>query len=54
MIEITSCYFSVPYGNHGCNGGDMYNSFQYIISEGGIDADKTYKYKGKVSIEITR
>lgn len=41
-------YFLVPYGNHGCNGGSVYNVYQYVLSEGGIDKAINYPYKGKV------
>ena len=42
------CMYIVPYGNHGCKGGDIHTTFEYIINNGGIDTEKSYPYKGKV------
>lgn len=39
---------AVPEGNNGCDGGNMYNSFMYIIFNDGIDTTSSYKYQGKV------
>ena len=41
----------MPYGNHGCSGGTIHNTFHYVISVGGLAADKAYRYKAKVSCE---
>ena len=38
----------VPYGNHGCNGGNMYDAFLYTIDNNGIDKEENYPYQGKV------
>ena len=37
-------YISVPYGNYGCRGGNMYNAYQYIVSNDGIDCSDSYPY----------
>ena len=41
--------YVVPEGNNGCQGGNMYNSFMYIIFNDGINSEKSYKYQGMVS-----
>ncbi|XP_003383726.1 PREDICTED: cathepsin L1-like [Amphimedon queenslandica] len=43
--NIVDC--SIPYGNKGCNGGNMYESFRYIIDNDGIDREDGYKYTGR-------
>nr|BAG74343.1 silicatein-M2 [Ephydatia fluviatilis] len=45
--NIIDC--SVPYGNHGCSGGDTYTAFKYVIDNGGIDTESSYSFKGKQS-----
>lgn len=40
--------FPVPYGNHGCNGGTILNTFQYVIDSNGVDREDKYSYKGRV------
>ena len=39
---------AVPYGNHGCQGGNMYNTFLYIVSNDGVCTADSYPFKGKV------
>ena len=41
---------AVPYGNHGCQGGNMYNSFLYVVSNDGVDTADSYPFKGKVEL----
>ena len=43
---------TVPYGNLGCKGGNMYDAFLYIVANDGIDTSSSYPYKGKVGITI--
>ena len=45
---LTPC-FAVPEGNNGCQGGNMYNSYTYIIFNDGIDIDAAYKYQATVN-----
>lgn len=35
--------------SEGCNGGFADNALRYVADNGGIDAEKYYPYKGKVS-----
>ncbi|CAI8034601.1 Crustapain, partial [Geodia barretti] len=44
--NIIDC--SVPYGNYGCRGGNMYNAFQYIVANDGIDSSDSYPYSESV------
>lgn len=38
----------VAYGNHGCNGGSVHNTYLYIISNEGIDTANAYPYLEQV------
>ena len=42
-------YIIVAYGNHGCNGGNMRNTYQYVIGNSGVDTESSYPFQGKVS-----
>nr|CAI46305.1 silicatein alpha [Suberites domuncula] len=45
--NIIDC--SIPYGNHGCHGGNMYDAFLYVIANEGVDQDSAYPFVGKQS-----
>ncbi len=45
--------YVVPEGHHGCQGGNMYNSFMYIINDG-VNSEKSYKYQRMVSYVFIR
>ncbi|XP_021071348.1 LOW QUALITY PROTEIN: cathepsin Q-like [Mus pahari] len=38
---------SKPQGNRGCRWGNTYNAFQYVLHNGGLEAQATYPYEGK-------
>uniref|UniRef100_A0A8C6GH15 Cathepsin Q n=1 Tax=Mus spicilegus TaxID=10103 RepID=A0A8C6GH15_MUSSI len=38
---------SRPQGNRGCRWGNTYNGFQYVLHNGGLEAQATYPYEGK-------
>nr|ACG63793.1 silicatein A1 [Latrunculia oparinae] len=40
---------SVPYGNHGCKGGNMLYAFKYVIANEGVDTANSYPFYGKQS-----
>ena len=40
--------YLVPEGNNGCNGGNMYNSYMYVIFNDGVNTDKSYPFEGIV------
>ena len=42
------CLPVVPYGNHGCQGGNVHNVYNYVVDNQGIDTEASYPYKGKV------
>lgn len=42
----------VPYGNHGCKGGNMLYAFKYVIANEGLDVTKAYPFQGKVTQNI--
>ena len=45
---------AAPYGNSGCNGGNMYKVYQYIIDNQGVDTEKSYPYSRKVAFKTTQ
>ena len=47
VAYICASFPVVPFGNNGCNGGDTYNVFEYII---GVDTASYYSYKAQVSV----
>ncbi|OBS81950.1 hypothetical protein A6R68_24060, partial [Neotoma lepida] len=38
---------SKPHGNNGCASGTTYNAFQYVLHNGGVEAEATYPYERK-------
>lgn len=38
----------MPEGNNGCNGGNMYNSYMYVIFNDGVNTEKSYPFEGIV------
>ncbi|XP_064383113.1 procathepsin L-like [Halichondria panicea] len=45
--NIIDC--SIPYGNHGCHGGNMYDAFLYVIANDGVSKESAYPFFGKQS-----
>lgn len=44
---------SKPHGNNGCDWGDPYIAYEYVLHNGGVEAEATYPYEGKVSGHLT-
>ena len=42
------CILTVPYGNHACSCGDVYNSYLYVIDNDGVDTEYGYRYQAQV------
>ncbi len=50
-LKLTDVVLRLVYsGNHGCYGGNMYNSFWYIVEYEGVPTESNYPYTGMVSI----
>ena len=46
------CEHTVPEGNNGCTGGNMYNSFMYMVFNDGLSKESYYPYKGVVRQDV--
>ncbi|KAL6094176.1 hypothetical protein STEG23_008268 [Scotinomys teguina] len=38
---------SKPHGNNGCDWGDPYLGYKYVLHNGGVEAETTYPYEGR-------
>lgn len=48
-VQLLYCwYMTGHFGNRGCNGGNMKNSFRYVISNKGINSAMYYPYRARV------
>ena len=45
---LSSISRSVSYGNYGCQGGNMQNTYLYIVANEGVASEATYPFKAKV------
>ena len=52
VIPIYLLLAIVPYGNHGCSGGDTYTALKYVIDNGGIDTESSYSFQAKVTLHF--
>lgn len=42
------------FGNNGCDGGEEFRSYQWVMKHGGIATEETYgQYLAQVSIKLT-
>lgn len=52
LFVLTACTYLlltlVPYGNHGCQGGNVHTVYEYVVDNRGIDTEASYPYKGRV------
>ena len=48
MQTVVYSLCTVPYGNYGCQGGNMYNTYQYVVGNEGVDSQTSYSYKARV------
>ena len=46
--DVSVFSHTVPEGNNGCNGGNMYNSYMYVIFNDGVNTEKAYPFEGIV------
>ncbi len=42
----------VSYGNHGCQGGNMYDTYMYILANEGVATGDLYPFYGRVRLDI--
>ena len=48
-IPMCTTHATVPYGNVGCNGGDIIKAMKYVVASGGISTETSYPYIEHVS-----
>ena len=48
LVHANILLYTVPEGNNGCNGGNMYNSYMYVIFNDGVNTEKIYPFEGIV------
>ena len=50
--QLTDCSSNAEYGNYGCKGGNVWNSFRYIYENGIIEEQAYPFYSGMTGIKV--